>query len=329
MIGWMFARVTPAFRLPGALGTPGMLVLALMLAAPAAAAEKNFGDIRFVTVGPSLTMLPTEVVIAKGFDKDEGFRAVLTRSVGAIGIKALIAGDFDISMSAGSALAAAVRGAPVKIVYVHVAKPLYFLYARAGIDNLKGLEGARIGVDAVGGSQDVAVRLAMQGAGADPGKVIFMGMGFPAIPGALIATAVDAGVISPPLQFQLAKSDKTFTDLGFLGDLIPSVSGGLATSDKMIRDRPDAVRAVLRAHRRAHRFILEDREQVLPIMAKFMNLSPDEAASTYDMVMAQFNKTGVVPVDKQREMVAEQVATLKVASAPPLEALFDFSFIGP
>jgi NitT/TauT family transport system substrate-binding protein len=317
MVSWIFTRAALVFG------------LALTLCATAPAAETKFGDIRFVTAGPAMTMLPMQVVIEKGFDKEAGFTAVLTRSTGAIGIKALVAGDFDFSMSAGSALAAAVSGAPVKVVYVHVAKPLFFLYSRTGIDGMKGLEGARVGIDAVGGSQDVAVRLAMQAAGADPSKVIFMAMGFQNIPGALIATAIDAGVISPPLEFQLAKSDKKFTDMGFLGDLVPSLSGGLATNEKMIRERPDALRAVLRAHGKAHRFILENRDQVIPIIAKFMNLTPDEAAHSYDNLVVHLTKTGVVPVAKQREIVAEQATALKIANPPPLDAIFDFSFIGP
>lgn len=318
MIGRIYARVASA------------LCMALVLCATAAAAaEKNFGDIRFVTAGPAMTMLPTEVMTEKGFDKEEGFTAVLTRSVGAIGVKALIAGDFDIGMSVGSALAAAVSGAPVKIVYVHVAKPLFFLYARPGIDSVKALEGARVGIDAFGGSHDVAVRLAMEAVGADPSKVIFMAIGFQSIPGALIAGALDAGVISPPLEFQLAKADQKFTDLGFLGDLVPSLSGGLATNEKMIHERPDALRAVLRAHGKAHRFILEHRDQVIPIIAKFMNLTPDEAAQSYDRIIVHFTKTGAIPADKQHEIVAEQAKVLKIANPPPNDAIFDFSFIGP
>jgi NitT/TauT family transport system substrate-binding protein len=317
MIGRVLARLAP------------LLLMALTVCTTAVAAEKNFGDVRFVTAGPAATMLPTEVMSQQGFDRDEGFSAVLTRSAGAIGIKALVAGDFDISMSAGSAIAAAVSGAPIKVVYVHVAKPFFFLYARAGIDSIKALEGARLGVDSIGGSQDVATRLAMQGAGADPGKVTFVAIGFQSIPGALIAGALDAGVISPPLEFQLAKSDKKFVNLGFLGDLVPTVTGGLATSEKVIRDRPDVLRAVLRAHAKAHRFILEHRDQVIPIIAKFLNLSPNEAESTYDTLVPQFTKTGNLPVEKQRELVAEQAKELKLATVPPIDAIFDFSFIGP
>ena len=308
--------------------TAALLLVALLLGitTPAAAA-KELQTVRFVTAGPAMTTLPMEVAVEKGFDKEEGFTSAFTQSGGAIGVKALIAGDFDFGLSAGSALAAAVTGAPVKVIYLHVAKPLFFLYAREGIDNVKSLEGARIGVDAIGGSQDVAVRIAMRAVGADAAKATFLAMGFQNIPGSLIAGAIDAGVIAPPLEFQLAKSGKKFKDLGFLGDYVPSVSGGVATGDAVIHDHADMVRAVLRAHAKAHRFILEHRDETIAIITKFLRLTHEEAASTYDSIVPQFTKSGAVSLDEQKKLIAAQAAVLKIAKAPEPQAIFDFSFV--
>ena len=83
------------------------------------------------------------------------FRAEDVQLQRQVAIKAMLAGDFDFTLAAGSAMTAAVSGAPVRVIYVHVAKSLYFLYAREGISDLKGLEGKRVGIDAIGGTQAV------------------------------------------------------------------------------------------------------------------------------------------------------------------------------
>jgi NitT/TauT family transport system substrate-binding protein len=303
---------------------------ALAVISLTASAAEQFGDLRFATPGPTITTLPMQVVHEKGFDKEEGFNAAITVATGSIGIKAMLAGDFDLTLSAGSALTAAVSGAPIKVVYVHVAKPLYFLFAREGVADLKALEGLRVGIDAIGGTGDIAVRRAMMANGADPRKTTFLSMGFQNTPASLIAGAIDAAVLSPPTEFRLINSDKKFVNLGFLGDYALGLTGGIATTDKMTRTRPDALRALLRAHAKAHRFILENRAEAIPIIGRFLNLSERDAAQSYDTtILPYYGKTGAIPVALQQEFIDEQGRMLKLSKTPPPSALFDFSFIEP
>jgi ABC-type nitrate/sulfonate/bicarbonate transport system substrate-binding protein len=221
-----------------------------------------------------------------------------------------------------------VRGVPLKVIYVHVAKSLYFLYAADGIKTLKDLERKRIAIDAVGGSQDIAVRQAMQDAGADHSKSTFIAMGFQNTPPSMIAGAVDAGVLTPPSEFQLKNSARKFINLGFLGDLTPGLTGGIATADRVIRERPEMLRAVLRAHTKAHRFVLENREQTVAIMSKFLNLSMEDAAESYDStVRPHYNATGIIPADTQRAFIEERVRALKLKKAPENARIFDLSFV--
>jgi ABC-type nitrate/sulfonate/bicarbonate transport system substrate-binding protein len=142
----------------------------------------------------------------------------------------MLAGDFDFTLAAGSALTAAVSGAPVKVIYVHVAKSLYFLYAREGISDLKGLEGKRVGIDAIGGTQDLAVRQDMRLAGADDTKTIFLAMGYQNTPPSMIAGAIDAGVTTPPKEFQLIDRDQQQRGESYTG--IP----GIPMQDQMIQE---------------------------------------------------------------------------------------------
>jgi hypothetical protein len=63
-----------------------MLLAALVLIArPGLAGDtEQFGDIRFVTPGPTITTLPMEVARARGFDKEEGFAAVFSAATGSV-----------------------------------------------------------------------------------------------------------------------------------------------------------------------------------------------------------------------------------------------------
>jgi ABC-type nitrate/sulfonate/bicarbonate transport system substrate-binding protein len=302
--------------------------LAVLTASSALAADK-FGEIKIASPGPNITTLPMQVAVEKGWDKQEGFTATIGRATGSIAIKALIAGDFDFALSVGGGLTAAVSGAPVKVIYVHAPKALHSLYAREGIVTMKDLEGKKVGIDIVGSTQDDAFRRAMIASGADPSKSTVIALGYQNIPASLIAGAIDAGVFAAPIEYQLDKSSKKFAYLGFLGDFVPGITGGVVTTERMTRQKPELLRAVMRAHSRAHKFIIEDRAGTLPIMAKFLNLSEAEAARAYDtVILPHFNRTGMLPSDLQQKVIAAQATALKVSKPPAPAKIFDFSFLG-
>src|SRR3569623_1038748 len=106
-----------------------VLALVALRACPGIANADQFGTLRFVTPGATITTLPMEVARALGFDKEQGFTAAFTNATGSVATKALIAGDFDFTLGAGSAMTAAVTGAPLKVIYVHVDNSLSFLSA--------------------------------------------------------------------------------------------------------------------------------------------------------------------------------------------------------
>lgn len=303
------------------------LAFAALCAFTTASAAQNHGEVKFFTPGAAVTMLPMHVAMVQGYDKEAGFNATLTQTTGAIGVKAMLAGDFDFGMSAGSSLTAAVSGAPVRIIYAHVAKSLFYFYAQDGLTDVKQLEGKKIGVDAIGGSQDIAARLAMRAGGANPANAIFLGMTFKQIPGAMIAGALDAAVITPPTDLQLINSGKKFVKLGFLGDYQTSLTGGLATTENTIKRRPDLVRAVVRAHYKAHQFILKERDATIRIMAKYLALAEADARITYDNLIGHYTKTGMITADEQKVMIEDQVKALNAKRAPPADEIFVFRFV--
>jgi len=298
-------------------------------AAPATAAQPSppaLGEVRFVFPSPVLTMLPMHVASVLGFDREEGFTATFVQAPGTTGVRALQAGEVDFSESAGASLAAAVQGAPIRIVIVHVAKSLYWLYAKPEVTQIGDLPGRSLAVDALGGSQDVAARLRLQRHGVDPSSIYFISMGGPQIPGALIAGAVDAGVIAPPQDIQLRR-EGSFTNLGFLGDDLPSLTSGLGTTESLIAQKPQMVRAAVRAALKGQRFIQNNRAGTIPLMAEYMSLSQDEAALAYDNAVQHYTADGRVSVELQERMVRDQIEAVKPEREPRAQDLFVLRFV--
>jgi NitT/TauT family transport system substrate-binding protein len=295
-------------------------------ATTAAPSPPALGEVRFVFPVPAMRMLPMHIAATQGFDQEEGFTASFVQAPGSTGVRALQAGEVDFSMSAGASLAAAVQGVPIRIVVVHVAKSLFWLYSRPDVTQLDQLPGRTLAVDALGGSQDVAARLRLQRHGVDPGSIYFIAMGGGQIPGALVAGAVDAGVIAPPQDIQLAREGQ-FTNHGFLGDDLPSLSSGLGTTETLIAQKPEMVRAAVRAALKGQRFLQTNRAAALPIMADYLSLSAAEAAQAYDSAVPHFTADGRVPPELQERMVQDQIEVVQPERVPRAQDLFALQFI--
>jgi ABC-type nitrate/sulfonate/bicarbonate transport system substrate-binding protein len=156
--------------------------------------------------------------------------------------------------------------------------------------------------------------------------VYFIQVGGPQIPGALIAGAVDAGVIAPPQDIQL-KREGTFTNLGFLGEELPSLTSGLATTETLLAEKPQMVRAAVRAAIKGQRFLQTNRAATIPLMAGYMELSEEEAALAYDNAVPHFTADGHVSVELQEQMVRDQIEAVKPEREPRAQDLFVLRFI--
>ena len=67
------------------------------------------------------------VAIEKGYALEEGLNIKIMRSGGGSATQTLLSGQIHFSSSAGSALSAALRGGPVKIIYTNQSRPTYKL----------------------------------------------------------------------------------------------------------------------------------------------------------------------------------------------------------
>src|SRR5512145_1841912 len=106
------------------------VVAVLLSAVPASAQLKK---IRFSTTSIAVTELQFRIAQLKGFYRDEGLDLETILIRGAVGMQALLGGSVDYSSAAGALIAAAVRGAPVRLVLIVNARPQFELVAQPEI----------------------------------------------------------------------------------------------------------------------------------------------------------------------------------------------------
>ena len=84
---------------------------------------------------------PVVVAMRKGFFKSEGLDVDKIQMQPAIGVKGLISGDIDYLLAWGSALRAAVTGAPIKAVVGIAGRPLHVSDRAPGNKNAQRPQG--------------------------------------------------------------------------------------------------------------------------------------------------------------------------------------------
>jgi len=95
-------------------------------------------------VTPSAAYMDHFIAVEKGYFREQNLSVEYVRAGGGVATPALLSGDLHLSTSAGSALSAALRGGPVKIVYTNLSKPSYKLIAtKPEIQSLKDLIGKK------------------------------------------------------------------------------------------------------------------------------------------------------------------------------------------
>jgi ABC-type nitrate/sulfonate/bicarbonate transport system substrate-binding protein len=261
--------------------------------------------------------LPAQIAVVKGFFKDENLEPLLIQMRSQVTVPALISGEVHYTLSFGNILGGAMQGLPFKILAVLTDKPLHSVVARSEIKTLADLRGKRLGTQRIGGSDHLAAEAILLAQGFDLKDVQFVTLGAdePVRVEILKKGLVDAVCVSPPGPVRLAREG--FNILGGPKDLkIGSPISAVAVTDGRLRNNRDETKRVLRAMVRGLRFMHERKEEVIPIMMRWLNQSQDVAKDSYDSILPSFSVDGGT-VDKTFEFAIEaRKATVKSDKVP-------------
>src|SRR5689334_1824698 len=200
--------------------------------------------VRFSYPSKSLNYLPLFLGRDKGIYPTEGIELELIQVNNQIAAKALLTNDLDFS---GTVLiSGAAAGMPVKIIGFITTKPSFWLVTKPPIRSITHLKNKTIGISAVGSASDLLARYILKRHGLVPDKEVAL------IPTgatsnnlvALKAGTIDAGILSPP--FHAMAKLMGFHFLLYVGDYVDQSLSGIVTTEKMLKEKPDVVKRVLR-----------------------------------------------------------------------------------
>jgi NitT/TauT family transport system substrate-binding protein len=272
--------------------------------------------------------LPAQIATAKGFFKDENLEPLLIQMRSQVTVPALLSGEVNYTLSFGNIIGGAMQGMPFKILAVLTDKPLHNIVARPEIKTITDLRGKRVGTQRIGGSDHLAAEAILQAKGIDLKEVQFVTLGAdePVRVEMLKKGLVDAICVAPPGPIRLAREG--FNVLGGPKDLkIGSPISAFAVTDARLKNNRDETKKALRAILRGLRFMHERKEDVIPIMARWLNQTADVARDSYDSILPSFSPDGGT-VDKTFEFaIGSRKATVRTDKPIPLAQVRDLTLL--
>ncbi len=302
------------------------ILLCLTTFSPAAHAQP-LKRIRVGSTTPSITTLPSEIAVKKGFFKEEGLdpEMITIRSADII-IKALLTDSIEYGTSLPSLVAAAVRGLPIKVVGIMVKKTTYVLVSHSSIRSVQELKGKVIGISSFGGASDYAVRVALKRGGLDPKKdvTILQVGGSAGRLAALQSGTIHATVLVAPFNFQAEKIG--YRSLLWLGKVMDLPQGGYGVHERRLRENPEEIVRVMRAASRGIQFIKSHKEETINFMMEWLRLDRSVAEPVYPILIESLADFGL-PEDSVVESAIDAAKFQdRTEKEIPLDQVRDWSF---
>ncbi|MGZ8494419.1 MAG: ABC transporter substrate-binding protein [Candidatus Binatia bacterium] len=294
------------------------LLVSLAMVTAAMGAE-TAQKIRIAYASRSSSALPQYLAQDKGYFKAEGLDVELIQMNPRLGATAVVNGDVSFATPFTSTFRGVLQGFPMKLVFVHIKKGPYYLMVRPEIKDVQQLKGKKIGVATIKGTDQLVAEEMLQAKGFNISQIQAVAIGDgPVRMQALIGGAVEAVCLAPPHDLMLRK-------MGYNALLGPPEIGlpsaGMLTSDRLIKENPQIVRRTLKALLRAHYHIVENRQDAIQTLIKWLPQPLDVAEHSYDAELKTLNRDGTM-TDAEIEAIIERVGDKK----RPLDEVRDFSF---
>jgi NitT/TauT family transport system substrate-binding protein len=246
--------------------------------------------IRIAPSSPGLAAWPMHLGAKEGFFAREGLMPEIIVMRTNTGIAALVTGSVDFTTAGGSAMRAAVNGAPVKMILNVNKKADLWIVAQKNIQRVEDLRGKMIGVGGNWGTQFYQVLEALRPSGVDKDVQLVstgdVANGYLS----LQQGSMPAVALTPPYSI-LAKR-QGYRDLVHTGDVIGvSPTTALVTTKEKLEHEPQKIRRAIRAVMRAVEFAKTRRAEMIQFIIRQYKMERELADSVYDALMDTLNPT--------------------------------------
>jgi NitT/TauT family transport system substrate-binding protein len=284
----------------------------------------------------------------KGYFAAEGLDVVIDQGEGAAAtVTRIMSGAYDAGFGdINAAIAAASErpdDAPVTVDMIYSKAPFALLVkTQSPVHSVKDLAGKKIGGPAGSAALKLIPALAKQN-GLDPGKVEFTNMAPNLQEQMLVRGQVDVSAIFTATSYMNIVAlkldpDKDFRWISYADAGLDLYSMGVMVSPKLLREKPDAVRGLVRAINRALKECVASPDAAIAVLAKsepLINTDIEKRRLTYvyDTLMAtpEAMKLGIGDIDDARlsRAIAVIAESYELAKPPAPGRIFDRSFLPP
>jgi len=271
--------------------------------------------------------LPLDLAEKRGFFKEDGLQGETIRINPTVALAALVSGELDYWTVIGNSVAAAIQGAPLRVLACYVPGSPSALIVRPEFKSVQELKGKAIGLNTSGGALESTARLIFKHFGVDPDREIkFLPLGTNERRFSAMKQGLTAGTMgSPPLDFIGKKMG--FVVLARAYELFSYPTSGVIASLKKIKEKPDEVKRLIKAGIKATRYIIQNRDGTIQFMTERSKIEKEMATATYDSVLKLFNDDGSVP-EKGLLLVIDELKKLgKVEREISLTEVADLSLL--
>lgn len=307
----------------------GLLALTLLLAHPCRANSEK--PLMVGVAGPAINMVYAFVTRDAGLWRKYGLdsRVVVFES-GSILAQAALSGEVKFSISSGPAtIASRTQGADTIIVGAVVNTLPYSVVAAKHITRWDQLKGKKVAVSRFGSGTDTAMRMVLKKFGMDPAKdVTILQVGTqPARVQALAAGAIDATLISPPLD--LAAKKQGYNILVNIADLgIPYPQTVIETTDRFIKENPQTVKHFLKGFLEGVRYAASHRDHTKKVITKYlMTADPEVVEATYQSYLQVTDYSGYPNLEGIRNAIDEVAQRVPAAKYKKPEEFVNTRFL--
>jgi ABC-type nitrate/sulfonate/bicarbonate transport system substrate-binding protein len=281
--------------------------------------------------GPAVNLVYAWVAQDAGMWKKHGLdaRVVLFES-GSTLAQAARSGDIQFVINSGpTTIASRTQGADSIIIAAAVNTLPYSLVAAKGITKWDQLKGKKVGISRFGSGTDTAIRLVCKKFGLDPVKdiVILQGGTQPSRLQALLVGALDATLVSPPLDLTAKKQGLSIlVNLAELG--IPYPQLVIETSERIIRENPQMVKNFLKGFIEGLYYVANHKDETKKIITKYLKTSdPEILEATYQSFMQVTDYSANPNLDGMRNAIEEVGQRVPAAKSKKPEDFIDMRFL--
>jgi NitT/TauT family transport system substrate-binding protein len=281
--------------------------------------------VRLAIPAVSVTQIAFYIASEKGYYREEDLDFEIIWMSAPVANLALIGGNVEFSSVPTAALTAATRGAPLRIIFSLFTRPMFWIYSRPDIRDIKALRGKKLGVDGIGGAQDLLVRELLRGQGVDPREVTTPTCGVQQnCYAALISGVLDATLVSFPLNF--TAQDAGFRELvSFVNQDMIQLTGSIVAREPFLQSDAATAERFVRGTLKGLLYTRNNRSGTISILSRHLKVSEDRAGKIYDLAKPGITLDGTVDEISQRKTLDDVLKIQGIKGTPQPARFFDFS----